>query len=194
MYKVAICDNDEGQHHLIENLLQRLSVATPYLFHIQHFFSGRELYNYYLEDNNFPFHFLIVDIELKEINGIEIARKIRDLQDHSVQILFMTSHPEALLGSFDVQPFHYLLKPMSYELFKCKIIMLCKYINSLNSQFLLLKTEDDYIVLNKKDVIAIVKIKHTLAKNKLTVISSDQHYTVTGTLTELLNRLEYPFF
>lgn len=97
------------------------------------------------------------------------------------------------MNSFDVQPFHYLIKPVDYEYFEAKIIKLCNYIISSVNRFLMIKTEDGHIVIKNSDVIAIVKIKHSLAKNRLKIITSMQHYIISGTISEYISKLNRPF-
>ncbi|MFD2878861.1 hypothetical protein ACFTAO_27485 [Paenibacillus rhizoplanae] len=76
----------------------------------------------------------------------------------------MSSYPEYIMDSFDVQTFQYLLKPVPYELFQDKILKLCSYIHSSPNRFFTIKVEDDQVVLRRPDIIAIVKIKHSLAQ------------------------------
>jgi two-component system, LytTR family, response regulator LytT len=193
LLRIAVCDDEKKEHELLKEYLPRLMKSTAYSFEIQYFTCGEELLHYYNQQSSYPFHILLMDIELRGLNGIEVAKKIRALPDREVQIIFLTNYPQYVMNSFDVQPFHYLIKPVDYEYFEAKIIKLCNYIISSVNRFLMIKTEDGHMVIKNSDVIAIVKIKHSLAKNRLKIITSTQHYIISGTILEYISKLNRPF-
>src|SRR5690606_31183857 len=53
-----------------------------------------------------------IDIEMPHMNGIELARQIK-LLNENVQIVFVTAHSTYALDAFDVDAVHYLLKPLT---------------------------------------------------------------------------------
>lgn len=193
MFHMAVCDDEKKELILLKEYLPRFTKRTAYSFETQYFSCGEELLHSYHEQMSYPFHILLLDVELKGLNGIEVAKKIRALPDRDVQIIFLTNYPQYVMDSFDVQAFHYLIKPVAYELFEAKMSKLCNYIVSSVNRFLMIKTEDGHMVIKKSDIIAIVKIKHSLAKNRLKIITSRQHYIISGTLSEYIGKLNRPF-
>lgn len=59
---------------------------------------------------------LFLDIYLKDLNGMETARHIREI-DPDCKIIFTTSSTEFAVESYDVNASWYLVKPFSYETF-----------------------------------------------------------------------------
>lgn len=59
---------------------------------------------------------LILDIQMDSLNGIELARKIRKLNENNI-IIFSTNYLEYALQGYEVSAFRYLKKPVSYEQF-----------------------------------------------------------------------------
>ncbi len=59
---------------------------------------------------------LILDIQMGDLNGIDLARGIRALNEHNT-ILFSTNYLEYALEGYEVAAFRYLKKPLSYEQF-----------------------------------------------------------------------------
>lgn len=57
------------------------------------------------------FDIAIFDVEMKGINGIETAKRLRDI-DRQVIIIFITAHPNNVFSSFAAEPLNYLLKPL----------------------------------------------------------------------------------
>lgn len=56
-------------------------------------------------------HLIFLDIEMPEINGIDLARKIISLNSE-VEIIFITAHEEFAFEAFNVYASGYLLKPI----------------------------------------------------------------------------------
>ncbi len=67
--------------------LLALSFKANIEFEIEGFPSGESLVSHY-EQGKPPFHILILDVEMSGINGIAVARRIRELQHLDEQIIF----------------------------------------------------------------------------------------------------------
>ncbi|QWU16639.1 two component transcriptional regulator, LytTR family [Paenibacillus sophorae] len=193
MLRVAVCDDETQMHKELQQFFSKLTANTLYKFDVHYFSSGEELLLYYQDQGRNAFHILVLDVEMNGINGIDTAKKVRSLPDRDVQIIFLTSYPEYMMNSFDVQTFQYLLKPLSYLLFETKMVKLCNYIFSSVNKFLTIRTEKEQIVLRISDIVSIVKVKHSLIQNKLKVTTVQQQYIISGTLLEYLNRLDNSF-
>ena len=57
---------------------------------------------------------LLLDILLGGMNGIEAARKVRELEPY-LPVIFTTSERDYAVESFDVKPTDYLVKPLQDE-------------------------------------------------------------------------------
>lgn len=193
LFRIAICDAEMHVCEQLKNYFTQLSAKHSYLYDIEVFKSGEELIRYYIEKGPFAFHILILDIEMDSINELDVVNKIRFIPDHDVQIMFLSSHPKYVIDSFDVQTFQYLLKPVNYELFEINILKLCSFIQNSINRYFTIKSEREHLVLKKTDVVAIVKVKHSLKQNKLTVITADQQYIINGTLSKYGNILDASF-
>lgn len=189
----AICDDDKSMHKELQQYFAHFVSNTLYKLHISYFSSGEDLLHHYENQGPHSFQFLILDVEMKGINGIETAMQVRSLPDREVQIIFLTGYPDYMMDSFDVQTFQYLIKPLSYPIFETKMAKLCDYILASANRYLLIKTDREQIKLRTSEIIAIVKIKHSLVQNKLQVITSQHQYTTTGTLKRYLEELGTPF-
>jgi two-component system, LytTR family, response regulator LytT len=183
MFRVAICDDEENQRQLVKNNLITLSVKTNIEFEFELFESGEQLVSHY-ENNGTPFHILILDVEMSGINGIQTARKIRSLNHHDVQIVFLTSYPEYMLESFDVITFQYLIKPIAPETLEEKMIKLCRYFQALDKKFLIVKSGYDEVVLRYDDIIGIEAAKSLTIKSKLHFMTTDQTYEGKGIIAD----------
>lgn len=64
---------------------------------------------------------VFLDIDMPELNGLELARSLRD-KDESLCLVFATAHADYALEAFELYSFDYILKPFNEE----RIKKLCK--------------------------------------------------------------------
>lgn len=110
MIKIAICDDDIETTSNIEDIM--------YIYANQHnidiscdiFFDGQEMVQY-IEEQNLKYDVIFLDIEMKYLNGMEAARKIRE-NDKMVILIFVTSHSDYAIEAYDVHPFQFIVKPI----------------------------------------------------------------------------------
>lgn len=109
MLQIAVCEDEKAMGSYLKQLIEkRLAGQTEY--RVEVFEAGQEL----LEcGRNYDIFFL--DIGLKDMSGIDMARKLRETS--GAVIIFVTALKEYVFDAFDVQAFQYLLKPVNEEKF-----------------------------------------------------------------------------
>ena len=75
---------------------------------------------------------IFLDIEMPELNGIELAKKIAAI-DPTVQIVFVTAYERYALQAFEVAAIHYILKPVTQEKVNTAIERV-KHVRTMNKQ------------------------------------------------------------
>ena len=113
MVKVAICDDDESVIQNMENILEEYAHEHEIKLEFGMFYNG-EHFAQYMNKNGDRFDIIFLDIEMKGINGIETARRIREI-DKKTLIIYVTSHESYALEAYEVHPFHFLVKPLNKE-------------------------------------------------------------------------------
>ena len=68
-------------------------------------YPSAEAFLFDYEDKKY-FELLLLDIEMAELNGIELAKKLRG-QNDGVQIVFITGYPDFIGQGYDVEALHY---------------------------------------------------------------------------------------
>lgn len=114
MYRIAICEDDDSDRKRLHRYFENLFETTPGTYQLTDFSGGSQFLN---QTRAYQFHIVIFDIEMPGISGIEAANDLRR-RDHSVIIIFTTSHPGYVFSSFSVEPLDYLLKPVKETAFR----------------------------------------------------------------------------
>lgn len=109
--KIAICDDEEAQRMLLSDYLTEWGKSRENLPEIFCFSSGESLL-FSWEDEIFDL--LILDIEMGDLSGMELAGKIRK-ENEEIPILFITGYEKYMAQGYDVAALHYLLKPVKKE-------------------------------------------------------------------------------
>ncbi len=109
MLQIAVCDDEKSMGEYLKALIKkRLGDEKDYKVRV--FSSGAEL----LEGSR-EFDIFFLDINLKDMSGIDMAKSIR--QKSEAVIIFVTALKEYVFDAFDVHAFQYLLKPIDEEKF-----------------------------------------------------------------------------
>lgn len=106
--KIAICDDDKNICDILASRIKREFPEVDILV----FESAEKLF----EEERFP-DILLLDIGFHGMNGMEAARKMRDRGFTGI-LIFITGEEEHVFDAFDVQAFHYLVKPVSEKKLK----------------------------------------------------------------------------
>lgn len=107
--QIAVCDDRQED---ISALLKAL-YAYDDTFHITEYTNGEFLIADYLE-REILYDILFLDIYMPGLNGIEIAKRIREVMKDAI-IIFVSSSKEHYPEAFDVFAFNYIIKPVMQE-------------------------------------------------------------------------------
>ena len=91
------------------------------------------------------FQLLFIDVEMPELSGLDVAKRIRKLPDRDVKIVFVSNYPEYMQNSFDFQAFQYLSKPLSYEKFNMVMNNIIEDFNLTHTVQFIIKTDLDFV-------------------------------------------------
>lgn len=111
-YKISVIDDNSSDTEYVAALVTRWAESAGHAAGISAFPSA-EAFLFRYEDEK-DFDILLLDVEMGEMNGIDLAKRIRQGND-AVQIVFITGYPDFIAEGYEVAALHYLLKPVSYE-------------------------------------------------------------------------------
>ena len=106
---IAVCDDQVDELNQLIDLLQRWAEENKQSLRYRSFRNAAQLLEA-MGKERFTLYFL--DIIMAGMNGIEVAREIRNA-DETADIVFLTSSPGFAYESYSVHALDYLLKPIS---------------------------------------------------------------------------------
>ena len=112
MIHIAICDDEKHMVDHIKALVSNFFRKKNREIHLRTFLSGKELLSY-----NGQIDILFLDVQMKGMDGMETARKLRADQFRGI-LIFITVLKEMVFQSFEVQAYDYLVKPVEEKQFE----------------------------------------------------------------------------
>lgn len=106
MIYIAICDDERYMSEHIRKMVSAFFQKKNREVSIRLFSSGKELLNYHKQID-----ILFLDIQMKDMDGMETARKLRE-DNFRGFLIFITVLKEMVFQSFEVQAYDYLVKPV----------------------------------------------------------------------------------
>lgn len=116
LINIAICDDDLIFASKVETILLEISKKQMIKMNIEVFSDGAELWNDISMGKN-VYELLYLDIEMDRINGIEIAKKIRE-NDTNAILIYISSYDNYFIDLFEVEPFRFIKKPVDNHIFE----------------------------------------------------------------------------
>lgn len=106
---IAICDDDPSQARYLSVLVERWAAdrGIPVIIRV---FESAEAYMFAYEVDK-SWELLLLDIQMKEMDGVALARRLRE-DNQAVQIAFITGYADYMALGYEVSALHYLMKPV----------------------------------------------------------------------------------
>ena len=105
---IAICDDIEcdalAAREVIRNTLNKLNKEAE----IEYYLNAKEIQDKLLKKNE-PLDLLILDIDMPDISGLDLAEKLR-ANNLKLLIIFLSNHEEFVFKAIEFQPFRYIRK------------------------------------------------------------------------------------
>jgi phosphoserine phosphatase RsbU/P len=129
LLKVLYIEND------LEIQVSTIQTLKPFFTNIVTASTGKDSLNIFINNKNEPFDLIITDINIPIIDGINISKQIRVINE-SIPILILSSYNESkyLLDCIDIGIDGYLSKPLNLDKFLFHMKRIIKTIKSKTDQ------------------------------------------------------------
>lgn len=174
--RIAVCDDDVSMSGIIERLVDECYRGERAYYQCEVFLSAKDLLKGITDMGRF--HIYILDIEMEETNGLQLAARIRE-NDSNAIIIFITSHKELMQAAFDVQAFQYIVKPFEEEKVKGKILKALEF-QQMKNNFFQFKIGKQTLVEDYDNILYFEN-----QRRKVIIHTLDKKYEYYGTLSDV---------
>ncbi|MGB8454871.1 MAG: LytTR family DNA-binding domain-containing protein [Anaerocolumna sp.] len=120
MLNIVVCDDDIRFTGKFERMLYAIAEQENITADIEVLWNGAELINNICNEKK-CYDLIFLDIEMKGMDGLEVARKIREI-DEVALLIYVTNYKSYAIEAYEVQPFQFIVKPVTinflYKYFK----------------------------------------------------------------------------
>ena len=179
--RLAIVDDDAQQRSLLEEYVKKYFEEQGKVCDVVCFSSGVD----FASDYAAPFDIILLDIDMPHMNGIEAAKKIRQVDEHAV-IIFITRMAQYAIQGYEVDALDFMVKPVSYFNLSVKLARAVRKVPRRSS--IAVSADGKTVFLGEDDIFYIdghnqYVIYHTVSGN----------YKVHSTLKEAEKQLSAAF-
>lgn len=175
---IVVVEDQDTEYHSLVPMLTTYFNNKDREFKLSRYVNGKDFLKNYSTDTDI----VLMDIELKDSNGMDAAMSLRKI-DHDVIIIFTTKMSQFAVKGYQVNALDFIVKPYTYESLSFRLDRAMRILDE-KSPYFMVKTKEGLQMLNPKDIIYIDVFGHSLGfhTNKGTIY-------VWGSLSEYEEKL-----
>ena len=119
LIRIAVCEDEPVFLEQLTGMIHGILDKYPITYQIETFVKGTALLA------REAFDILLLDIVMGPCSGMELAKRLRGRGDEG-KIIFITSYERYAVEAYDVQAFHYLVKPVETKKLE-EVLLRCRF-------------------------------------------------------------------
>lgn len=133
--RICLVDDDSTQLDYLQVIINQWASKHSIHTELNFYHSAEEMV--FEHHESYPYDVIILDVQMGNMNGIELARKIRKT-DKTVILAFISGMADYVFDGYEVQAIRYILKPVKEH----KVYELLDYVHTQ------ITTENSYIIIS----------------------------------------------
>ena len=189
MINIALIDDNLNDLNTLKSFIDKYTESDELDSHIEVNITTYIDPTLFLNENNFKYDLIFLDIEMPKINGISLAKRIRE-KDSNVGLVFITNMAQYAINGYEVSAIDYILKPLDYYDFALKFNKIINFVKRNISNYIYLKSvENNLIKVDVNEIIYVEIFSHYLIYHL-----ENREIKVRGTISEAENNLSNYYF
>lgn len=108
MFKISICDDNNSFLEFLKEYVYSISRNLKYPVEVYTYNKGIDVVKL-ICDKKEDFDILLLDIDMPDINGLKVAKSIREINS-DLLLIFVSSHEQYVFESIEYAPFRFIRK------------------------------------------------------------------------------------
>lgn len=180
MINVAIVEDDKKAAERLSSFFSKYGAEHGIEFRTVHFESSVNFLSVYSCD----YELIMMDIDMPEMNGMELVRRIRE-RDTEVMIIFVTNLAQYAVKGYEVDAFDFMVKPVTYAEFSMKMLRAVNRIRQREGRSIWVSTRSGKKAINTEKLMYVEVMKHSIIFH-----TEDVTTVCSGTLNGIKGALE----
>ena len=146
---IGYCEDEIVQAELIKKNILEWTKKKSVDCRVDLYQSAEE---FLFKAERFSYDLLFLDISMKEMSGMDLAREIRK-KDPDVKIVFLTSDQSYVFEGYEVDAFRYLVKPVDLQKLYEILALVERAGNTQKENHIILKVENENVRVPIEDIV-----------------------------------------
>ncbi len=181
---IAICDDEKNIINSLSERIIDISKRLNYLSEVYTYTSGKQVIDLICNKKE-DLDILLLDIDMPEVSGLEVAKKIRE--SHSdIILIFISSHEQYVFESIEYNPFRYIRKNRIEKELPIALRAAYSRIEENLDEYMVAKTEDSEVKIKYSDIMYFEKVARKVEIH----LSNGKVFAIRKTIKELYEELK----
>lgn len=145
--RVAIAEDEAESRGQLTEFLRQYGETYSVEMEVSCFSSGVDL----VQDYRPEYDIILLDIAMPDMDGMETARRIRQV-DEQVVLVFITQMAQYAINGYEVGALDFILKPVNYDVFAMKLTKAIRRAESREGKRIVLALPSGVQVLQTRDI------------------------------------------
>lgn len=156
-YVIAVFEDEAKESNNLIAHLRRYEKENNLAIDIELFSDPLVFFN----NPKFVFDIVFMDIDMPHMDGLTVAKKLRQLDDKAV-IVFVTNLRQMAIKGYSVQALDFVIKPFTYDSFRMRMQRAIQVINRKNENYFMLSLPYGSMRMAVSEIYYIEVRGHTL--------------------------------
>lgn len=157
MIRIAMVEDCKDDADLLAAFLARYEKEERTQFALTHYKSGLSFLENYHGDEDIIF----MDIDLPEMNGLDVSKKLRE-KDATVVLVFLTNLAKYAIKGYAVNAFDFIAKPVTYYSFSTMLVRAIKKAQLESKEEVVISSGNHVVRLELRSIIYVEVFSHQL--------------------------------
>lgn len=155
--RIALVEDEESSLRQALEFIRRFGQETGEKCVVDTFKNGLD----FLSDYDPVYDLVLLDIKMPHMDGMSVAKKLRDMDGH-VSLIFLTSMAQYALEGYAVSALDFAVKPVEYSAFAAKLKKALAHRRAHGESYLVLKLPAGMRRISSREVRYVEVMGHSL--------------------------------
>jgi len=180
--RIAVVEDEKEQYEYVKKMLEQWSGESGECIAVTHVTCAEEFLISYNQPHTFDVLFL--DIYMKQMNGMELAKEIRKY-DRDVQMVFLTGVSDYVFEGYEIGAVRYILKPIEQEKLSETMSVCLEKLKQKSDDYISFKYQGEILRLLRSDIFYVEVYGHYLR-----MVTKTESYEWKDSLQSMRERLD----
>jgi DNA-binding LytR/AlgR family response regulator len=154
--RICLVDDESTQLDYLKLIIEKWANKNNTDMKLDFYHSAEEML--FESNQSYPFDMIVLDIQMGKMNGIELAKKIREI-DKNIVIAFISGIADYVYEGYEVQAIRYILKPVKENEVEKLLDYVLKH-KTKENKYLILSVSGENIKVNYDDILYFESMGH----------------------------------